>query len=206
MFDDLVEPCGAVEEVVGAAEEAGGAEGGAVVGGCFVGGEHVGDHAVEAGVGVEGFDDPVAPVPDVFLAVAELGVEAPPIAVAPEVHEVAGPAFAELGGGEELVDDGGAGVGRGIGEERGGEGGGGWETGEVEGDAAEPEGGWGWGLRGDGGGGVASGEGLVDEGEIPVREGGGWWVGGGGWLEGPVGARVRFGVVVGGCGGTGGEP
>ena len=100
----VVHPRRAVEEVVVPREEAGGAERGRVGGREFVAGELLDDHAVVTLVGVERFHNPVAPVPDVFLAVTELRAEAPPVAVAPEVHEVPAPTLAVVRAGEQAVN------------------------------------------------------------------------------------------------------
>ena len=110
VLDHVVHPGRAVEEIVVACEEAGGAEGGGVGGREFVAGELLDHHAVVALVGIERFHDPVAPVPDVLLAVPELRAEAPPVAVTPEVHEVSAPALAVVRAGEQALDDGGAGA------------------------------------------------------------------------------------------------
>ena len=118
VLDRLVHPRGAVEEKPVAGEEPGGAQLGEIVGGDLVGGEHQPHHLVVAGVGVERFDDPVAPVPDVLLAVAELIPQAPPIGVAPHVHPVAPPALAMAGIGDEPVDEGLVPIGGIVGEDR----------------------------------------------------------------------------------------
>ncbi len=59
----------------------------------FVSGQHQPNHLIVGEIFVQGFDDPVAPVPHMTLAVSELRVEPPPIAVAPVVHPMASPAF-----------------------------------------------------------------------------------------------------------------
>ena len=105
VLDRVVEPRGAVEEVVVSREESGRADRLGVAGCEFVGGEHLGDHAIVGPVLVERLDDPIAPVPEVFLAVAELVAESIPIGVAPHVHPVPRPALAVLGTGEQLLDD-----------------------------------------------------------------------------------------------------
>ena len=106
VLDGGVQPGSTIEEVVVAGEKAGGPQGVVVVGRQLVGSKHFLNHAVEALAVVEGFDDPVAPMPDVLLAVAQLFVEAVPVAVAPDVHPVPSPAFAILGTGEQFIDDG----------------------------------------------------------------------------------------------------
>ena len=106
VLDRLVHPRGAVEEKPVAGEEPGGPQLGEIVGCDLVGGEHQPHHLVVAGVGVERFHDPVAPVPDVLLTVAELIPQAPPIGVAPHVHPMTPPALAMAGIGEESIDEG----------------------------------------------------------------------------------------------------
>ena len=119
VLDRLVHPRGAVEEKPVAGEEPGGPQLGEIVGGDFVGGEHQPHHLVIAGVGVERFDDPVAPMPDVLLTVAELIPQAPPIGVAPHVHPVTPPALAMAGIGEKSIDEGLVPLGGSVGEDRG---------------------------------------------------------------------------------------
>ena len=63
-------------------------------GGQLVAGEHLLDHPVVALVGVERLDDPVAPVPDMRVAVAGLLAQPIPVAVSPDVHPVPPPALA----------------------------------------------------------------------------------------------------------------
>ena len=63
------------------------------------------DHAVVALVGVERLDDPVAPAPDVRLAVAHLLAPAGPVAVAPDVHPVPAPALAVPRDRQQPIDD-----------------------------------------------------------------------------------------------------
>jgi hypothetical protein len=93
VLDGGVQPGGAVEEVVAAGEEAGGAEVVCVQGVDFICGKHLAEDEGVAFVCVEAFNDPVPPVVEVFLAVAELVAEAVPVCVTPDVHEVACPAF-----------------------------------------------------------------------------------------------------------------
>ena len=118
VLDRLVHPRRAVEEKPIAGEEPGGAQLGEIVGGDLIGGKHQPHHLVVAGVGVERFDDPVAPVPDVLLAVAELIPQAPPIGVAPHVHPVAPPALAMARIGKESIDEGLVPVGGIVGQDR----------------------------------------------------------------------------------------
>ena len=119
VLDRLVHPRRAVEEKPVAGEEPGGSQFGEIVGGDLVGGEHQPHHLVVAGVGVERFDDPIAPVPDVLLTVAELIPQAPPIGVAPHVHPVAPPALTMAGIGKKPIDEGLVPVGGSVGEDRG---------------------------------------------------------------------------------------
>ena len=72
MLHGLVEPLVAVEEKVVPGQKTGGPQLLEVVGVRFVGGEHEADHLVIGQVGIERFDDPVAPVPQVSGAVAVL--------------------------------------------------------------------------------------------------------------------------------------
>ena len=83
----------------------------------FVGGQHLDDHLVVGLVGVERFDDPIAPPPDVRLALAHLRRVAVPIAVAPDVHPVPAPALAVVRTGQQAIDHVFVGVGRRVGQE-----------------------------------------------------------------------------------------
>ena len=94
MLDRFIEPLMAVEDKITAGEIAGGTELGGIVGIEFVGGEHLPHHLVVGDICIERFHDPVAPVPDVLLAVAMFLSQPPPIAVAPHIHPVAAPALA----------------------------------------------------------------------------------------------------------------
>ena len=71
----------------------------------FVRREHRHDHAVVRLVAIERLDDPVAPVPDMRLAVADLLSPSSPVAVPPNVHPMSSPALAVLRTGQQLVDD-----------------------------------------------------------------------------------------------------
>ena len=83
----------------------------------FVGREHRDDHAIVRLVAVERLDDPVAPVPDVRLAVADLLAPAGPVAVPPDVHPVPAPALAVPRAGQQAIDDLLVGVGDCVGQE-----------------------------------------------------------------------------------------
>ena len=56
--------------------------------------QHFLDHAVIASVAIERLDDPVAPPPDMRLALAHFRAVAIPVAVAPYVHPMAAPTLA----------------------------------------------------------------------------------------------------------------
>ncbi len=73
VLDGVVQPDVAIELVPVADQEAGRAQrlGSSRVG--LVGGEHRDDHSVVGQVAIERFDDPVAPPPDMRLALADLG-------------------------------------------------------------------------------------------------------------------------------------
>ena len=104
-LDRVVEPGRAVEEVIIPRQKAGRTHGLGVSRREFIGGEHLRDHTVVAFVLVERFDDPVAPVPEMFLTVAQLIPQPVPVAVAPHIHPVPRPALAVLRTREEFIDD-----------------------------------------------------------------------------------------------------
>lgn len=105
VLDGFIKPAGAVELEVLAGKEAGGPQALGIGRMQFVGCQHVLQHLVVTGVFIQRLDDPVAPVPDVFLRIADFCAEAPPVAVAPDVHPVSAPAFAVLRRCEEPIDD-----------------------------------------------------------------------------------------------------
>ena len=72
----------------------------------LIGGEHLAKHLVVRHVGIQRLHDPIAEVPHVLLAVAELLVEPPPIAVAPNVHPMPCPTLAMPRVGEQSVHSG----------------------------------------------------------------------------------------------------
>ena len=70
MLDGGVEPGSTVEEIIIAREKTGGPQRLQVRGCQLIGREHFLNHPIIALVGIERFHDPIAPMPDVFLAVA----------------------------------------------------------------------------------------------------------------------------------------
>src|SRR5207248_2393435 len=95
-------------------EVAGGTQRLRVAGRGLVGGEHLDDHAIVTLVLIERLDDPVAPVPDVGLALADLGAIAVPVAVPPDVHPVSPPALTVPGAGQQTIDSPLVSVGAGV--------------------------------------------------------------------------------------------
>src|SRR5207244_2698220 len=94
VLDGAVEPDVAIELEPVADQKAGRSQHLRIGRGNLVAGQHLLDHAIVRLVLVDRFDDPVAPAPDVWLAVADLGAVAGPVAVAPYVHPVPAPALA----------------------------------------------------------------------------------------------------------------
>jgi hypothetical protein len=105
MFDRTVEPGRTIEEIVVTGEEAGRPYDVGIVRRQFVTGQHLLDHPIVALVGVERFDNPVAPMPEMLLAVTELFAEAIPIGVPPDIHPVTRPAFPMPLTAQQFVDD-----------------------------------------------------------------------------------------------------
>jgi hypothetical protein len=206
MFDGFFEPLVAIEEEEIAGEVACGAEFGGICGVEFIGGEHFANELIVGGIGVERFDDPVAPMPEIFLAIAELVIEAPPVAVAPDIHVVARPAFAVARIMEEAFGGLGVGIGVGIGEEGVDFFAGGREADEIEEEASEEDEGRGIWLGGKGMGLVILGDEGVDGIADPEGIGGGGDGRSGRWEKGPMGAGVRFGEFIFWGWGTGGDP
>ena len=70
VLDGGIKPGGAIEEIVVTCEETSGSNRLGIFRYEFVGGEHFQNHAVVALVFVQRFHNPIAPMPDVLLAVA----------------------------------------------------------------------------------------------------------------------------------------
>ncbi len=96
VLDGVVQPDIAIEAIPIAGQVTGCSQRGRIGGRKLVAGQHVDNHAIIAAVGIERFDDPIAPVPDVRLAIAHFLAIAGPIGVAPYVHPMAGPALSIL--------------------------------------------------------------------------------------------------------------
>ncbi|MCX6606969.1 MAG: hypothetical protein NTV52_25770 [Acidobacteria bacterium] len=120
------------------AEEAGGDPRVGIIGVEFVAGELFLEEPVEGFVGVEGVNDVVA-IAEGVVAVAVVFVAAG-VGIADDVEPMAGPAFAVVGRGEELVDEAGPGVGAGIVDEGGDLIGCGRKADEIEIGAADEDG------------------------------------------------------------------
>ena len=73
----------------------------------FVGREHLSDHLVVTRIGVEGLDDPIAPAPNLWSAVPNVGYipSAEPVCIPPNIHPVPSPAFCVHGRSEQFIDD-----------------------------------------------------------------------------------------------------
>src|SRR5260221_678374 len=97
VLDRGTQPFIAAEDVPVADEVPGGPERGRVIGSELIPGKHLEDHAIIPLVGVERLDDPVAPAPEVWVAVAELAKVPVLVAVPPDVHPVSGPSLAVSG-------------------------------------------------------------------------------------------------------------
>ena len=100
VLDGVVQPSRSIEQKVASRQKPGRAERLVIGRRDFVGRQHLGQHAVVSLVVVQGLDDPIAPMPDVFLAVAKLLSQTVPVGVPPNVHPVTPPAFAIMGTGQ----------------------------------------------------------------------------------------------------------
>ena len=105
VIDDVLHPLLTTEQLEVSREVAGRAELAQIVRAGLVGREHRHDHAIVGLIAIERLDDPVAPVPDVRLAIANLLAPARPVAISPNVHPVASPALAISGTGKQPIDD-----------------------------------------------------------------------------------------------------
>ena len=83
----------------------------------FIRREHLAQHLVVTLVRVHGLDDPVTPMPDVLLRIANFGSQSPPIAVTPDIHPMPAPALTILRTVEQPRDDAVVCFGRWIGHE-----------------------------------------------------------------------------------------
>ncbi len=104
VLDRKIEPHVAIELVPVPHQKTGGPHRRRIVRRQFVAGQHFDDHLVVGLVGIEPFDDPVAPAPDVRLTLANLRSKSIPVAVPPDVHPVPSPALAIMRAVEQAVD------------------------------------------------------------------------------------------------------
>ena len=105
VLNGSIKPGGAVEEIVVTREEARGSERLGILGRQFIGRNHFLNHPVIALVLVERLHNPIAPMPDVLLAVAQLRTEPVPVRVPPNIHPVPRPTLAVLRVFQKLIDD-----------------------------------------------------------------------------------------------------
>ena len=96
MFNRVIQPGRPVEQVVVAGQEAGCRQGLQIARGDLVAGDHFHDHPIVAFILVERIDNPLPPMPNMLLTVAQLGVQSIPVAVSPDVHPVSPPTFPVL--------------------------------------------------------------------------------------------------------------
>ena len=96
VFDGIFKPLFAAEQFVVPHEKSGRAQGVGVFRRQLIGSQHLRDHPVVGLVAIERFHDPIAPAPDVRLAITDLSAVRPasPIAVAPDIHPMASPTLA----------------------------------------------------------------------------------------------------------------
>ena len=104
VFHRVVEPDVAIETEVVADQEPCGPQRLRIFGADFVSGQHLQDHLIVALIGIQRFDDPIAPAPDMGLAFADLGPISVPVAVTPDIHPMPSPPFPVLGAGQQPVD------------------------------------------------------------------------------------------------------
>ena len=112
VFDRVVDPGIAVEHIPIADQIPRSANGRGVVRSNFVRRQHLHDHTIIRLVIIERLDNPVSPSPDMGLALTNLRTIAIPVAVAPDIHPVAPPAFAVMRAGKQFIDDFFPGIGR----------------------------------------------------------------------------------------------
>ena len=206
VLNSLVHPRGAVKRKIIADEVACGAEFCGVVGIDLVGGEHLANHFVVGRIGVQGFNDPISPVPHVLLTIAHFLTQPPPIAESPDVHPVAGPPHSVLWIGQKLVDQLCVPVGRLIRLKQcelsccGG------QTDKIQIEPPDKHTPLGLGLRREPVVLVAIGQEGIDGIFYPRRSGYRRHCGTSSWLKGPVISRVSLGLFVGGGRSPGHDP
>ena len=107
LFNSLKHPDIAVELVPVASEKSCGAEDIRIRRSQFITCQHFDNHLVIRFVIIERFDNPVTPAPEMSLAVTDFvnASTSIPIAVTPDVHPVASPAFAILRASKQSVND-----------------------------------------------------------------------------------------------------
>ena len=118
VFDGVFQPLLAAEQFEVTSEKPGCAQGIGVFRRQLIGGQHLHEHPVVGLVAIEGFHDPIAPAPDVRLAVADLPTVRPagPVAVAPDIHPMTSPTLTVPRIIQQALDHLLIGIGRTVGE------------------------------------------------------------------------------------------
>ena len=104
MLDGGIEPGVTVEHIVTASEISSSGDGFAALWVQLISREHFLNHAVVSFVFVQGVYNPVAPVPEMFLAVAKHTSKSVPIRISPNIHPVPAPSFSVMWAGKQLID------------------------------------------------------------------------------------------------------
>ena len=104
VFDRVPNPLFATVGVPVPNEETGGSQVAGVKWHDLVAGQHLHDHLLVTFVGIQRFDDPISPVPDVLLAKADFAAMSVPIAVTPNVQPVSPPPLAVMRTGQQTID------------------------------------------------------------------------------------------------------
>ena len=70
----------------------------------FIGSQHLADHLVIGCIIIERFHNPVTPMPNVLLTVAQFLPESPPVTVSPDIHPMSPPPLSVTGIVEQTID------------------------------------------------------------------------------------------------------
>ena len=105
MFNGLIEPAGTIELEILSSQKTRSTQRLQIVGIQLISRQHLAQHLIVWFVSVVRFNDPVSPVPNMFLRIPDLRTQSPPVAVAPDIHPVTTPSLAILRTCQQTVDN-----------------------------------------------------------------------------------------------------
>ena len=96
VLDCFIEPACAIEFEILPCQKTGRSQLVRIIRIQFISCQHFAQHLVIPLVTVDGFHDPVPPVPEMLLRVPHFRSQSPPVTVSPDIHPVTPPAFSVL--------------------------------------------------------------------------------------------------------------